>query len=62
VLIPLAASTTGVVLLGAIYFVLLVTLGIISIRKGHWVMFIVGLFFPLFWLIGAIMPPVQKTT
>ena len=43
-------------ILGAIYLVLLVTLGIISIRKGHWVMFILGLFFPLFWIIGAVMP------
>ncbi len=43
-------------LLGAIYIVLLVTLGIISIRKGHWVMFIIGLFIPLFWIIGALMP------
>ena len=59
VLIPLAVSTTGVVLLGAIYFVLLVTLGIISIRKGHWVMFIIGIFIPLFWIIGALMPPKQ---
>lgn len=40
----------------AVYFVLLVTLGIMSIRKGHWVMFIVGIFIPLFWLIGALMP------
>lgn len=43
-------------ILAAIYVVLLVTLGIISIRKGHWVMFIFGLFIPLFWLIGALMP------
>jgi hypothetical protein len=57
VLTPLAASTTGFVLLGAIYFVLLVTLGILSIRKGHWVMFIIGIFIPLFWIIGALMPP-----
>lgn len=42
---------------GIIYFVLLVTLGIMSLRKGHWVMCIVGLFIPLFWLIGALMPP-----
>ncbi|MGH3234450.1 MAG: hypothetical protein ACRDOH_14575 [Streptosporangiaceae bacterium] len=41
---------------GIIYFVLLVTLGILSIRKGHWVMFLVGLFIPIFWLIGALMP------
>ena len=56
-LAPLAASTAGVALLGAIYFVLLVTLGIISIRKGHWVMFIIGIFIPLFWIIGALLPP-----
>ena len=42
---------------GIIYFILLVTLGIMSIRKGHWVMFIIGIFFPLFWLIGALLPP-----
>ena len=57
VLIPLAVSSTGFVLLGALYFVLLLTLGIISIRKGHWVMFIIGIFIPLFWIIGALMPP-----
>ena len=43
-------------ILGAVYIVLLITLGIISIRKGHWVMFILGFFFPLFWIIGAVMP------
>jgi hypothetical protein len=47
------------VLGGILYFVLLVTLGLMSIRKGHWVMFIIGIFFPLFWLIGALMPPRQ---
>lgn len=45
-----------VFLLSAIYIVLLVTLGIMSIRKGHWVMFLIGLFIPLFWLIGALLP------
>jgi ABC-type multidrug transport system permease subunit len=42
---------------GILYFILLVTLGIITIRKGHWVMFIIGIFIPLFWIIGALMPP-----
>ena len=41
---------------GIIYFILLVTLGIMSIRKGQWVLFIVGLFLPIFRLIGALMP------
>jgi hypothetical protein len=39
-----------------LYVVLMVTLGIMSIRKGHWVMFIIGIFLPLFWLIGALLP------
>ena len=50
----------GFVIGGILYFILLVTLGIMSIRKGHWVMFIIGIFFPLFWLIGALMPPRQE--
>jgi ABC-type multidrug transport system permease subunit len=44
---------------GILYFILLVTLGIITIRKGHWVMFIIGIFIPLFWIIGALMPARQ---
>src|SRR6266513_2630731 len=36
-----------------------IILGIMTIRKGHWVMFVVGIFFPLFWLVGAIMPPTR---
>jgi len=54
---PLALATGLGVLLGAIYVVLLITLGIISIRKGHWVMFLFGIFIPLFWIIGALLPP-----
>jgi hypothetical protein len=45
------------VIAGIVYFILLVTLGVITIRKGHWVMFIIGIFIPLFWIIGALMPP-----
>jgi len=44
---------------GILYVVLLITLGIMTIRKGHWVMFVVGIFFPLFWLVGAIVPPTR---
>ena len=44
---------------GVLYFILLVTLGIITIRKGHWVIFIIGIFIPLVWIIGALMPARQ---
>jgi len=43
--------------LAILYFVLLITLGVMTLRKGHWVMFILGIFFPLFWIIGAVIPP-----
>ena len=41
---------------GLLYLVLLIVLGITCLRKGHWVMFIVGFFIPLFWIIGAVIP------
>jgi len=52
----LAASGPLFTGLGILYLVLLITLGVISLRKGHWVMFIIGLFIPLFWFIGALLP------
>ena len=54
----LANMTSGgyIGLWAVIYFVLIVTLGVMSLRKGHWLMFVIGIFLPFFWLIGAIMP------
>ena len=51
-------TTSGgwIFLWSVIYLALIVTLGVMSIRKGHWVMFIIGFFLPIFWLIGALMP------
>ncbi len=40
-----------------LYLVLIITLGLTTIRKGHWFMFIAGIFLPIFWIIGALMPP-----
>jgi hypothetical protein len=40
-----------------LYIVLLITLGVMTLRKGHWVMFVLGIFLPLFSLIGAVIPP-----
>jgi hypothetical protein len=54
----IAVSTAGwIAVLGVLYLILLLSLGITSIRKGHWMMFILGIFLPLFWIIGALMPP-----
>ena len=56
----LALSTPTYGLFAVIYFVLLVVLGVTSLRKGHWVMFILGIFLPLFWIIGAVIPPSDR--
>ena len=47
----------GIGLGGILYLVLVFTLGLMTLRKGHWVMFTFGFFFPLFWLIGAMLAP-----
>jgi len=45
---------------GILWLILAITLGVITIRKGHWVMFILGIFLPLFWLIGALLPDLRS--
>jgi hypothetical protein len=47
----------GYVSLGILYLVLLVVLGVMTLRKGHVIMFIVGFIIPIFWIIGAVLPP-----
>jgi hypothetical protein len=56
----LAISTPFLGGLGVLYVVLLVVLGLTSLRKGHWIMFIVGIFVPIFWVIGAVIPPTRS--
>jgi len=43
--------------LAILWIVLMITLGIMTLRKGHWVLFIFGIFLPLFWIVGAVIPP-----
>ncbi len=43
-------------ILSVIYVVLVLTLGILSFRKGHWVLGLIGFAFPILWLIGALLP------
>jgi hypothetical protein len=42
--------------LGIIYLVLLFTVALMTFRKGHWVLGIIGFFIPILWLIGAVLP------
>jgi len=45
------------VLMGALYLVLLVTLGTMTWRKRHFVLFWVGIVIPVLWVIGAVLAP-----
>jgi hypothetical protein len=46
--------------LAVIYLVLLFTLAVMTFRKGHWVLGLVGFIFPLLWLIGAVLPDKRR--
>jgi hypothetical protein len=39
-----------------IYLFLVLTLAVLTFRKGHWVLGLIGFVFPVLWLIGAILP------
>lgn len=45
------------ILLGVLYVVCWVVLGLSTFRKGHYVMFWVGFFFPILWIVGALIGP-----
>jgi hypothetical protein len=46
--------------LGVIYLVLLFTLAIMTFRKGHWVLGLIGFILPFLWLIGAVLPDKRR--
>jgi hypothetical protein len=50
------SGTGWAVSMALLYLVLLLTVAVLSFRKGHWVLGLVGFVFPVLWLIGAILP------
>jgi hypothetical protein len=59
VLIP-AISGPSIGGLAVLYVLLFLFLGIRSIKHGHWIMFLIGIPIPIFWIIGGLMPPVRR--
>ncbi|HUA12877.1 MAG TPA: hypothetical protein VMA83_12855 [Solirubrobacteraceae bacterium] len=59
----LALSSGGGIAIAAVaYVILFLWLGLRSIKHGHWIMFLLGIPIPIFWIIGGLMPPVQRAT
>jgi hypothetical protein len=52
-------STFLWVMLAVLYVTLLVAFGISTLRKGHYVLFFLGIFLPLLWIVGALMGPTE---
>ena len=47
-------------ILFAIYLVCIFTVAAVTFRNGHWILGVLGIFFPVFWLIGAVVPPTAE--
>jgi hypothetical protein len=56
----LAVSAAGIGGFALLYILLFLFLGLRSIKRGHWIMFLIGIPIPLFWVIGGLMPPVAR--
>ena len=50
------SGTAWAISMVVISLVLVFTIALLTFRKGHWVLGIVGFIFPILWLIGAILP------
>jgi hypothetical protein len=48
------------VILFFIYVTCIFTVALITFRNGRWILGILGIFFPVFWLIGAVLPPTEE--
>lgn len=51
-----ALEWTLSIILITLYITVMVTAGVITLRKGRWFLLVLGIFFPLFWLLGALLP------
>jgi hypothetical protein len=50
-------STFLWILFAVAYLAALISLGVSTLRKGHVVLFWLGILFPFLWIVGALMGP-----
>ncbi len=46
--------------LALIWITMLIFFGIETIRKGHWILFFIGIVLPVLWVIGALSSPTRR--
>ena len=47
-------------LYAVLWLVLMVWLGLRTLRNGHLLLFILGIFLPILWIFGAFMAPPER--
>jgi hypothetical protein len=47
-------------LIAVLWITLFIVLGLSTLAKGHYVLFWVGILFPVLWIIGAFLQPTEK--
>jgi len=47
-------------LFAALYLTALIVLGVATLRKGHYFLFVVGIVFPLLWIVGSLLGPTPR--
>jgi hypothetical protein len=53
-------STVVWFILAVVYITLFITLALTTLRKGHDLLFWVGIIFPVLWIIGAVIAPTGR--
>jgi hypothetical protein len=48
------------IFLGALYLTLFIALGLATLRKGHYVLFFLGIILPFLWIVGALLGPTES--
>jgi hypothetical protein len=47
-------------LFGVLYLAAWFFLGLATLRKGHTALFWIGIFFPILWVVGALIAPTPR--
>ena len=53
-------STFLWIVLVVLYLTALISLGVTTLRKGHTLLFVLGIVFPILWIVGAVMAPTPR--
>jgi hypothetical protein len=48
------------IILAVLYLMFLFTLGVMTLSKGHYLLFALGIFFPFLWVVGALIGPTPR--